>query len=70
MKRKRKKINKRNENSNIQNLIIYGTADGHTRKISRFTEEVLQDVPHQFLIASAKKDPPSPANYDLVFIGT
>jgi len=50
-------------------LIIYGSTEGQTRKISRFMEDVLQQEGHQVMIADAKDEPPSPEGYDAVLIG-
>jgi menaquinone-dependent protoporphyrinogen oxidase len=50
-------------------LIIYGTTEGHTRKIARFMENVLQDIGHEVTIADASDDPPSPTYYDAIIIG-
>ena len=51
-------------------LIIYGTSEGQTRKISRFMEEVLEDAGHKATIADATEEPPSPEKYDVVIIGS
>ncbi len=51
-------------------MIIYGTIEGQTRKISRFMENVLQEENHQVAIANVVEDPPSPKNFDSVFIGS
>ncbi len=51
-------------------LIIYGTGEGQTRKIARFMEEALQAQQHQVVIADVTEEPPTPAGYDLVFIGS
>jgi menaquinone-dependent protoporphyrinogen oxidase len=50
-------------------LIVYGTTEGHTRKIARFMEVVLNDAGHQVTIADASDKPPSPKNYDAILIG-
>jgi len=50
-------------------LIVYGTTEGQTRKIARYMEEVLQTVNHHVVIANANDEPPSPENFDVVFIG-
>ena len=50
-------------------LIVYGTGEGHTRKVARFMEEVLQEENHKVVIADATEDPPSPFNFDIVLIG-
>ena len=50
-------------------LIVYGTTEGQTRKISRFMEQVLQDAGYFVTIADASDDPPSPAGFDAVMIG-
>ena len=51
-------------------LIIYGTSEGHTRKISRFIESVLDDHDHKATIADATEEPPAPDNFDMVMIGS
>ncbi len=51
-------------------LIIYGTSEGQTRKISRFMEEVLQDKGHKVVIADATEEPPKPSKFDAVLIGS
>ncbi len=50
-------------------LIIYGTTEGQTRKISHFMEVVLKDGGHEVTVADASETPPSPALYDAVIIG-
>ena len=50
-------------------LIIYGTTEGHTRKIARFMEDVLQEEDHKVSIADATDEPPAPDQYDCIFIG-
>lgn len=50
-------------------LIVYGTTEGHTRKIARFMEDVLQDAGHKVTIADAADEPPEPKDYDAVLIG-
>ncbi|NAY91307.1 protoporphyrinogen oxidase [Muricauda sp. JGD-17] len=51
-------------------LIIYGTSEGQTRKISRFMEEVLQAEGHQVVIADATEEPPAPDAFDAVLVGS
>jgi menaquinone-dependent protoporphyrinogen oxidase len=50
-------------------LIVYGTTEGQTRKISHFMEAVLKDVGHEVTVADASEAPPSPSSYDAVIIG-
>lgn len=50
-------------------LIVYGTTEGQTRKISHFMEVVLKDGGHEVTVADASEAPPSPALYDAVIIG-
>src|SRR3954468_13480038 len=50
-------------------LIVYGTTEGHTRKIARFMEDVLQDAGHKVAIADATEEPPIPKEYDAILIG-
>ncbi|MDF0708056.1 MAG: flavodoxin domain-containing protein [Bacteroidota bacterium] len=51
-------------------LIIYGTVEGQTRKISRFMENVLQENGHQVVVSNASEDPPSPEAFDAVLVGS
>lgn len=51
-------------------LIVYGTSEGQTRKISRFMGKLLEEKGHQVSLADASDNPPSPDEYDLVFIGS
>ncbi len=50
-------------------LIVYGTTEGHTRKIARFMEDVLQEAGHKVAIADASGDPPAPKDYNAILIG-
>lgn len=50
-------------------LIVYGTTEGHTRKIARFMENVLQDAGHKVTIVDASDEPPAPKDYDAILIG-
>jgi len=50
-------------------LIVYGTTEGQTRKISHFMEVVLKDSGHQVIVADASETPPPPSLYDAVIIG-
>ena len=50
-------------------LIVYGTTEGQTRKISHFMEAVLKDGGHEVTVADAPETPPSPSSYDAVIIG-
>ena len=50
-------------------LIIYGTSEGQTRKITRFMEAVLQEAGHLVAISNAIEEPPSPKGYDAVLVG-
>ena len=50
-------------------LIVYGTTEGQTRKISRFMEDVLLGAGHSATIADAADDPPDPKDYDGILIG-
>ena len=51
-------------------LIVYGTGEGQTRKISRFIESVLEDNGLQATIADATEEPPSTKDYDWIFVGS
>ena len=51
-------------------LILYGTAEGQTRKIAHFMETLLHNAGHQVTIADTTADPPSPKEYDAVLIGS
>jgi menaquinone-dependent protoporphyrinogen oxidase len=50
-------------------LIVYGTTEGQTRKISHFMEAILEDWGHEVTVADASETPPSPSSYDAVIIG-
>jgi menaquinone-dependent protoporphyrinogen oxidase len=50
-------------------LIVYGTTEGQTRKISQFMEAVLKNSGHEVTVADASEAPPSPSSYDAVIIG-
>jgi menaquinone-dependent protoporphyrinogen oxidase len=50
-------------------LIIYGTTEGHTRKIARYMENTLQSAGHTVQIADAADNPVSPGDYDAIIIG-
>ncbi len=51
-------------------LILYGTSEGQTRKIARFMQEVLQKKGHETVIADSSMDPPTPANFNAIMIGS
>lgn len=44
-------------------LIVYGTTEGHTRKIARFMEDVLQEAACKVTIADAPDEPPPLNSY-------
>ncbi|PWU23274.1 protoporphyrinogen oxidase [Candidatus Cerribacteria bacterium 'Amazon FNV 2010 28 9'] len=50
-------------------LIVYGTTEGQTAKISHFIGGTLKDGGHEVTVADASQTPPSPALYDAVIIG-
>lgn len=50
-------------------LIIYGTTEGQTRKISHFMEDVLKGDGHDVTVADASEMPPAPSWYDAVIVG-
>jgi len=50
-------------------LIVYGTTEGQTRKISHFMEATLKEAGHEVTVADASDAPPSPFMYDAVIIG-
>jgi menaquinone-dependent protoporphyrinogen oxidase len=50
-------------------LIVYGTTEGQTCKISHFMEAILKDGGHEVKVADACDTPPSPSSYDAVIIG-
>jgi menaquinone-dependent protoporphyrinogen oxidase len=50
-------------------LIVYGTTEGQTRKISHFIEAILKDGGHEVTVADASESPPPPSLYDAVIIG-
>jgi menaquinone-dependent protoporphyrinogen oxidase len=50
-------------------LIVYGTTEGQTRKISHFMEAILKNDGHEVTVADASETPPSPSMYDAIIIG-
>jgi len=50
-------------------LIIYGSTEGQTKKIAGFLKDQSEKLGHQVSLADANDEPPTPAGYDLVFIG-
>jgi menaquinone-dependent protoporphyrinogen oxidase len=50
-------------------LIVYGTSEGHTRKIARFMETVLHEAGHEVSCLDASDSPPPPVDFDAVIIG-
>lgn len=50
-------------------LIVYGTTEGHTGKVSSFLREEAVKRGHQVELCNAGDDPPSPQGFDLVLIG-
>jgi len=50
-------------------LIVYGTTEGQTRKVSHFMETILKDGGHEVTVVDASDTPPSPSSYDAVIIG-
>lgn len=50
-------------------LIVYGTTEGQTRKISQYMEEVLTKENHSVTVCDASQDPPAPNAFDAVLIG-
>ena len=40
-------------------LIVYGTTEGQTQKISHFIEGILKDSGHEVTVANASETPPS-----------
>lgn len=57
------------KNTSMKILIVYGTTEGQTRKISQFMEAILKDSGHEVTVADASERPPSPSSYDGVIIG-
>jgi len=51
-------------------LIVYGTTEGQTRKISRFIENIYLKAGHTVELADATIEPPAPDGYDAVLIGS
>jgi menaquinone-dependent protoporphyrinogen oxidase len=51
-------------------LIVYGTVEGQTRKIALYMKDVLQQAGNTVTIADASDNPPAPASYDAVLIGS
>ena len=50
-------------------LIVYGTTEGHTGKISNYLKEEAVKLGHQVAVYNASDNPPSPQGFDLVLIG-
>ena len=57
------------ERTSMKILIVYGTTEGQTRKISHFIEAILKDGGHEVTLADASETPPPPTSYDAVIIG-
>ncbi len=51
-------------------LVVYGTTEGHTRKIARFMQNVLSNADHHVTIADASDNAPGPEGYDAILIGS
>lgn len=49
-------------------LIVYGTTEGHTRKIARFIEDHLQAQGHAVSISDATDEPPAPVSFDAAIL--
>jgi menaquinone-dependent protoporphyrinogen oxidase len=49
-------------------LIVYGTTEGHTRKVARFIEDYLQDKGHAVSISDATDEPPPPNGFDAAIL--
>lgn len=49
-------------------LIVYGTTEGHTRKIARFLEDHLQAQGHAVVVSDATGEPPAPEDFDMVLL--
>jgi menaquinone-dependent protoporphyrinogen oxidase len=54
----------------MRTLIIYGTTEGHTRKIASFASEELQKLGHTVVVHDATQQPPSPEGFDAVIIAS
>jgi len=50
-------------------LIIYGTTEGQTRKISHFLKDEAENEGHTVTLADSSDNPPAPQGYDVVLIG-
>ncbi len=50
-------------------LIVYGTTEGQTAKISRFLKSEAEKSGHQVTLYNAIEEPPSPEDFDLVLVG-
>src|ERR1051326_6227393 len=51
-------------------LIVYGSTEGHTRDLSAFVCNVLQEDGQEVIVrdSAAKEPPPDPNTYDVVFL--
>lgn len=49
-------------------MIIYGTTEGHTRKICEFLKNKAEKSGHHTELFDATQHPPSPDNYDAIII--
>jgi len=49
-------------------LIVYGTTEGQTRKISEFLKEEVQKAGHDVELADATLNPPSPNEFNAVIV--
>lgn len=50
-------------------LIVYGTTEGHTGKVSAFMKQEASKRGHQVQLCNASDGPPSPQGFDAVLIG-
>ncbi len=57
------------EKASMKILIVYGTTEGQTRKISQFIEGILKEAGYEVTVADASESPPPPSSYDAVIIG-
>jgi menaquinone-dependent protoporphyrinogen oxidase len=49
-------------------LIVYGTTEGHTRHLSQFVQQVMEEAAHEVTVAEAGPAAPDPDAFDLIVL--